>query len=130
VTGAEYRTTREACGLSQQAAADFHRVGLRTIAHWETERNRIPAGAADELRGLNASIARGVDEALNLYRELLAEHGPAEAVALTRYRSAEDYAGSRAHRDGLPWASHCALIMRTMLALERAGASVAIAWAA
>ena len=39
MTAAEYRTMREACGLLQQAAAEFHDVALRTIGHWGTGRN-------------------------------------------------------------------------------------------
>ncbi len=124
MTPAEYRTLRETCGLSQQAAADFHNVALRTIAHWETGRNGVPAGAAQELRTLNARMERAASEAVALWHE----HS-AESVALVRYRSLDDYRGSRADREGLPWPSHNALIARLMLALERAGATVVIDYA-
>jgi hypothetical protein len=51
-------------------------------------------------------------------------------VQLVRYRSPDSYAGSRADREGLPWPCHAALVGRMMVALERAGARVEIAWAA
>ena len=129
MTSAEFRTLREACGLSQQAAADFHQVALRTIAHWETGRNAVPVGAAQELLDLNASIERGVQNILSLARELSEKHGAPEAIALTRYRSTEDYAGSRAAREGLLWPCHNALVARAMIALQRVGFTVAVAWA-
>jgi transcriptional regulator with XRE-family HTH domain len=128
LTSAEYRTLREACGLSQQAAATFHNVSLRTINHWEEGRNNIPDGAARELLGLNATIERGVENALTLVGELAGQHGEPDVIALTRYRTAADYANSRAASEGLPWPCHNALTARTMTALERIGARVTISW--
>jgi DNA-binding XRE family transcriptional regulator len=129
MTSAEYRTLREACGLSQGEAATFHDVALRTIAHWETGRNNIPSGAAQELLDLNATIERGVTNMQTLVAELAGQHGTPDQIALTRYRTPADYAGSRADREGLPWPCHNALIARTMLAMQRAGRAVVISWA-
>jgi hypothetical protein len=103
-------------------------VAERTIVHWETGRNAIPAGAADELMRLNAQIERSVLEVVDLYVEQRDQHGEPDVVALTRYRTAEDYAGSRAAREGLSHACHNALTGRTMTALERIGVRVAVAW--
>ena len=128
MTSAEYRTLREACGLSQQDAAIFHDVSLRTIAHWETGRNNIPAGAARELRALNDRIEQGVTNIQTLIGELAGQHGQPEQIALTRYRTLADYAGSRADREGLPWPCHNALIARAMLAIERTGRTVVISY--
>ena len=128
MNAAEYRTLREACGMTVRDAAAFHQVAERTIVHWETERNRIPPGAAGELTQLNAQIDRAALEAVDLYREQRERRGELDAVALTRYRTAEDYATSRAAREGLPHACHNALVARTMPALERIGARVAISW--
>ena len=129
MTSAEYRTLREACGLSQQDAAIFHAVSLRTIGHWETGRNNVPAGAAQELLGLNATIEAGVTNAMTLVAELAGQHGQPDAIALTRYRSAADYTGSRPDREGLPHPCHNAMIARTMLAMQRQHRAVVIAWA-
>lgn len=123
MTPATYRTLREACGLSQQAAAEFHNVALRTILHWETGRNSVPAGAAAEMALLNGQIERATAEAIKLWSE---KSAGAESVMLIRYRTPTDYAGSRPEREGLSWACHNALIARSMLALERAGARVVV----
>lgn len=129
MTSAEYRTLREACGLSQQAATDFHHVALRTIQHWESGRNAVPAGAADEILRLDASLERAVLEALDLYADKRAEHGAPAEVALVRYRDADAYAGSRPDREGLPFGSHGALIGRLRTAFARIGVRTSIAWA-
>jgi DNA-binding XRE family transcriptional regulator len=129
MTSAEYRTLREACGLSQQGAADFHDVALRTVVHWETGRNNIPPKAAQKLRELNEAIERSVAVIVAKTRELSDQHGKPDAVALARYRTAEDYAGSRPDSEGLPWACHNALIGRALVALERAEFRVEVVWA-
>jgi transcriptional regulator with XRE-family HTH domain len=125
VNSAEYRTLREACGLSQQAAAAFHGVAVRTITHWETGRNNIPSGAAEEIERLNANIERAV---LDTAKTLKSQHGEPHAVALTRYRTDAGYAGGRAAAEGLPHCCHNALVGRAKIALERLGASVSIVW--
>jgi len=129
MTSAEYRTLREACGLSQQDAAIFHDVALRTIGHWETGRNNVPPGAAAELLGLNATIEAGVTNILTLVSDLAGTHGAPDAIRLTRYRSPEDYAGSRADNEGLPWPCHNAMLARALTALTRQGHKADIQWA-
>ena len=129
MTPAEYRTLREACGLSQQQAALFHNVSLRTIGHWEEGRNKIPPGCEEELYGLDALIQRGVENILTLVAELAEQHGQPTVVALTRYRTAQDYLGSRADREGLPWPCHGAMIGRAMGALNRSGRRAEVTWA-
>jgi hypothetical protein len=129
MTSAEYKTIREACGLSQQAAAAFHCVALRTVQHWEEGRNGVPAGVADEIRRLDARIERGVIDAVDLYKDPRGQHGTPDAVALVRYRTAESYSGSRPGLEGLLYPCHGALIGRMRIALERIGAVVKISWA-
>ena len=129
MTPAEYKTIREACGLSQQAAADFHAVRLRTIQHWEAGRNAVPDGAAGELLGLDRRLERAVAEAVHLYHDKRTEFGEPSVVALVRYRTAAAFAGSRPESEGLTLDTHAALIGRLRRALEAAGAQVTIAWA-
>ena len=129
MTSAEYKTIREACGLSQQAAASYHNVALRTVQHWEEGRNGIPAGVADEIRRLDAQIERSVIETIELYEDVRTSHGTSDTVALVRHRTSESYSGSRPDREGLLFPCHAALIGRTRIALERIGATVQISWA-
>ena len=129
MTPAGYRTLREACGLSQQDAAAFHDVSLRTIAHWETGRNSIPAGAAQELMDLSAQIERGVGNVFTLVADLAQKHGDAAEITLYRYRTVADYSGSRADQDGLPWPCHNAMIGRVMVRMHREARAFVVAWA-
>ncbi|HQU16633.1 MAG TPA: helix-turn-helix domain-containing protein [Gammaproteobacteria bacterium] len=129
MTPATFRTLREACGLSQQDAASFLGVAIRTIAHWETGRNSVPAGAAADLQALNDRIEAGVRNVLALAAELSAQHGQPDDIVLTRYRSADDYQGSRADQEGLLWPCHNAMLARAMVALRRQGRAVALAYA-
>ena len=106
----------------------FHDVAPRTIDYWESGRNAVPDGAVQELLELNALIERGVQNILLLVGELASAHGQPAQVALTRYRTLDDYRGSRADLDGLPWACHNAMIGRAMVALARQGQRAAISY--
>lgn len=77
-----YNLLRKLSGLSQAEAADFHKVRPDTVKSWCAGRNPTPAGAVDEIRDLIAKQERAAQEALALYREKLAEHGPPAALDL------------------------------------------------
>ena len=71
-------------------------------------------------------IERGVAHTLLLADELAGQYGTADAIALTRYRTEDDYAGSLPDRDGLPHACHAAMLGRILIAFERLGRAVVI----
>lgn len=53
-------------GLSQSGAAALHNVRLDTVKSWSSGRNRVPQGAWDDLRELEAQIvdrSEGIREA-------------------------------------------------------------------
>lgn len=132
MTGAEYKTLRQALGLSAAEAASFHGLASdRTIRYWESGQVEVPAGAAAELRELDHRLDRAVAETVALYRHQKTELGgnPPSRVELYRYRQAQLYARSRAGREGLPIGVHAVLIDRTRRALEAEGAAVAIVYA-
>jgi hypothetical protein len=43
-------------GLSSAEAADLHKVRIDTVKSWSAGRNSVPAGAWDDLRGLESEI--------------------------------------------------------------------------
>jgi hypothetical protein len=51
-----YDLLRQRCGLSQQEAADLHKVRLDTIKSWYSGRRHEPDGVIDELRALYDKI--------------------------------------------------------------------------
>lgn len=125
MTPAEYRTLREACGLSKQDAATFHNVAPRTIEHWEAGKNPVPDGVAEELRLLDLNINAAVQHKLD---RLPAFSSEAKPFMLKRHRTAEEYVGSRHHRLGLPFACDGVVAARAAYLLERKGARYMISW--
>lgn len=85
-----YDLLRQRCGLSQQEAADLHKVRLDTIKSWCSDRRHAPGGVIDELRRLyekiNAEAVRLVAKASKTDPDLEIELGlaadDAEAQAI------------------------------------------------
>jgi hypothetical protein len=125
MTSAEYRTLREACGLSKQNAATFHNVALRTIEHWEAGKNPVPDGAAEELRLLDLNIDGAVQHKLDRFPA----SSQAKPFTLKRHRTAEEYVGSRHHRLGLPFPCDGVVAARAADLLKRKGERFVIFWA-
>ena len=125
---AEFKTLREACGLSQQAAAAFLAVHLNTVQQWESGRSRVAAGAGEDMQRLDAQMERAVLEMIDTWREKAAEFGEPAMISLARWRGAEAYAGTHHAAGGLPYGAHCALIGRAATALRRLGAPVEISY--
>lgn len=127
---AEFKTLREAGGLSQQAAAAYLGVHLNTIQQWESGRSRVAQGAAEDLQRLDAQLERAVLEMIDTWREKAAEFGEPAMISLARWRTADAYAGTHHAAAGLPFGAHCALIARAATALRRLGAPVEISYVA
>lgn len=127
LTGAEYRTLREDCGLSIAEAADFHGVREGAIKAWE--RKGPPSGAAGELATLRARIESAAAAALEQARRIVTERADMGGVDLYRYE-AWAYPHSQPATEGLPHGAHNRLIARTADLLAVDGISVAIRYGA
>lgn len=123
LTGAEYKTLREECGLSVSEAADFHDVREGTVARWE--KVAPPAGAASEMLSLRAQIEVAARKALQVYQNALSQNPDIEGVDLCRYESWA-YAESVPASEGLPHGSHNKIIAKTADLLADNGVSVKI----
>lgn len=110
LTGAEYRTLREDCGLSLAETAEFHDVRQGTVKKWEAD--GPPGGAAAELAGLRAQIEAAANLAVRTYLDSLAERPEIDGVELYRYQ-AWAYPETRQADEGLPHGAHNRLISRT-----------------
>jgi hypothetical protein len=51
-----YNLLREACGLSQQEAAEFHEARLDSVKSWCSDRRPAPAGVINELQELMRDV--------------------------------------------------------------------------
>lgn len=110
LTGAEYRTLREDCGLSLAETAEFHDVRQGTVKRWET--TGPPGGAAAEMAGLRAQIEAAANVAVRTYLDALAERPKIDGVEIYRYQSWA-YPETRQFAEGLPHGAHNRLIART-----------------
>lgn len=61
-----YAIMLQACGLSQQEAADFHKVRLDTVKSWSAGRRPAPDGAIAELRALFEKIETAADSLIDM----------------------------------------------------------------
>lgn len=110
LTGAEYKTLREECGLSVSEAADFHDVRERNVEKWE--KDAPPPGAAFELLTLRAQIEMAAGKALELYLNAISKNPEIDGVDLYRYE-AWAYAESAPASEGLPHGAHNRIIAKT-----------------
>lgn len=123
LTGAEYKTLREECGLSVSELAEFHDVREGTVKKWE--KTAPPRGAAFELLTLRAQIDMAAAKALELYLKTLSKSPDIEGVDLYRYESWA-YAESVPASEGLPHGAHNRIIAKTADLLADNGVSVKI----
>lgn len=139
MTPAEFKTIREACGLSFEQAAEMFGVKYRSVQRWERNERAVPESAADKLRELDSLIDVIAMEILDMTEE---QHRRAkemtgndpEFVTLTRYKE-KDFLALKREYEGLadknpallalyqvPFASvHATMIGRARRLLENAG---------
>jgi transcriptional regulator with XRE-family HTH domain len=131
MTGAELQTLREACGLTREEFADMAQVQARTLKHWESGRAGVPADVAALAVALDLVITRTAAELIANAQRAPGSDG--DAVALVRYRSAQDlphlalvggYLG-HPHKGGL---FHGAAVTIARQALAAMGQAVRVVW--
>ncbi len=123
LTGEEYKTLREECGLSVSEVADFHDVREGSVKKWE--KTAPPPGAAFKLLTLRAQIDTAAKKALEVYLKALAKNPEIEGVDLYRYET-WPYAESVPTSEGLPHGAHNRIIAKTADLLANNGISVSI----
>lgn len=100
MTDAEFRTLRDALGLSVDACCRIFGVADRTIRRWDSGRLPVPPPVAAELRAIDADYDEAAAALIRKYTDLSNQHGgapPAGGVILLRYRTDDDLA--RYHPD-------------------------------
>lgn len=136
MNGAEFKTLREACGLSVPDMAKLavspktgEPVGERTVRYWESGSFNVPVDVAQMLTNLDAMLNHAAEQALEVWRDAVKKHGHGpDMVYLVRYRENEDLWKYRTDMKGLPATCHSALINRVRLALWSVGCATKIVW--
>ena len=132
MTGAELDTLRRACGWEREDLADLCRVQTRTIKHWQSGRAAVPDQVARFVRAQALWLQELTARTLRQYAEVLElakvhSAGQPLEVVLLRYKDQADIAGADA-AEALTPATHAALTLRVMLALQAQGAEVRLVW--
>ena len=121
MNSAEFKTLREAVGLSVSNVANLANVGERTVRYWEAGRNSPPQEISNRLSDINEMLERSANEAIKIYEEKM----PDEVVL---YRYVSDKELHKAHKGfkDLPVTVHAALLFRVKHYLNTLSVPVSI----
>ncbi|NKD46315.1 DUF1870 family protein [Haematospirillum jordaniae] len=123
---AEFRTTREALGLTAQWVANFARVSLRTAQYWEEGRRVVPSSVEDALEAIDQALEASITQALEQVDALIDSGNGPDEIVLIRYRTDEDLWAFRPDMRPLPASTHAAMLARLRRALRARGVTTFI----
>lgn len=109
-----YDMLRRRCGLSQQEAADLRGVRLDSVKSWCSGRREAPAEAVEQLRELEATIARAGAAYARLVK---AKATVVEETGLPLFCVAEPLDERQARAFGWPTSSACWAAVAAAIAL-------------
>lgn len=118
MTPAELKTTREALCLTVTWLAEQAGVQERTVRHWESGRNQVPADVAALVGRIDADINEAVRQACDI---VAAADLPVSTVTLIRYKTDSDLWDHRSDMHGLPATTHGSMLYRLRRALSGIG---------
>lgn len=122
MTPAEFRTLREALGLSATQVAQLTGYALRTVKNWDEGTRRIPAAVEVRLLEIEAAVEKVVAGAVQAVKETAEEQGGLpESVSLVRYRTDTDLHRYRPDMAGMPASLHAAMLARLRRELFKMG---------
>lgn len=125
MNSAQFKTIREAIGLSVTDAAEVFSVEPRTIRYWESGRNKIPPGAANEITAIDKTLDNVAAQTLIFYREK-ALPGKPERVLLYRFRDTKNMSDRQGKFKDWPVSVHAAMLHRLKKLLEKEGVQCSI----
>ncbi len=124
MNSAEFKTMREAVGLTTGPLAKMAKVDQRTVRYWESGRTKPPEQACKILLDLDAMLNRTKAEAVMLYSEK-----KPDTVLLLRYRTDKELHKANPDFKGLPVTVHAALLHRLTHHFMSLGVPVSIEYA-
>lgn len=116
MTAAEFRTIREALGLSPAQVAGMTGYALRTVQNWDEGTRRVPAIVEQRLMEVEAAIEKTVAVSIPFISGL-----GLNSVCLVRYRTDADLHRYRPDMAGMPASLHAAMLARLRRELFRMG---------
>lgn len=128
MTAAEYRTLREALGLSPPQVSAITGYALRTAQMWDEEKRKIPEKVEKLLLEIEEAVCAAVSGTVQAVKETAEEKGTPETVWMVRYRTDADLHRYRQDMLGLPASLHAAMLARIRRELFRMGIITRIAY--
>jgi transcriptional regulator with XRE-family HTH domain len=104
---AEFKTLREAVGLSISTLVKVIDVDERSIRKWESGKKKLPVDVIESLVGIDQLIT---DTAERAFSEL--QKDPKDSVVLERYIEEEDYLNAHPEFEGLPITTYSVVLFR------------------
>jgi transcriptional regulator with XRE-family HTH domain len=118
---AEFKTQREALGLTISTLVKVIDVDERTIRKWESGKKKLPQGVIDSLSAIDAMLT---STASNLFKQL--QETPQETVILYRFIEEEDLLNAHPEFEGLPMSSYGVVLFRVRQHFIELGIPVSI----
>lgn len=122
---AEFKTLREAVGLSISTLVKVIDVDERTIRKWESGKKKLPQGVIDSLLGINDLINQTVAIIFAQHQESM-KNGGQQGVVLERFVEQEDLLDAYPEFEGLPMMSYGVVLFRVRQKFIDLGVPVSI----
>lgn len=104
---AEFKTLREALGLTISTLVKVIDVDERTIRKWESGKKKLPQGVIDSLNAIDALLNTTAD---NLFNSVAQD--AQQSVILYRFIEEEDLLSEHPEFEGLPMSSYGVVLFR------------------
>lgn len=121
VHAAEFKTLREALGLSISTLVKVIDVDERTIRKWESGKKKLPQGVIDSLVDVDTLVNKTVEALFETFKQ-----SAENSVVLYRFIEEEDLLTTYPEFEGLPMMTYGVVLQRLKLKLNALDVSVSI----
>ncbi|MCJ8313222.1 MAG: DUF1870 family protein [Saccharospirillaceae bacterium] len=118
---AEFKTLREALGLSISTLVKVIDVDERTIRKWESGKKKLPQGVIDSLVDVDTLVNKTVEALFETFKQ-----SAENSVVLYRFIEEEDLLTTYPEFEGLPMMTYGVVLQRLKLKLNALDVSVSI----
>ncbi len=122
---AEFKTLREAVGLSISTLVNVVNVDERTLRKWESGKKQPPQGVVDSLEAIDALLNKTAAEIVAQHQESM-KNGGQQGVVLERFTEAEDLAAAYPAFAELPTMTFAVVLFRVRQKFIELGVPVSI----
>lgn len=122
---AEFKTLREAVGLSISTLVNVIDVDERTLRKWESGKKQPPQGVVDSLEAIDALLNKTAAEIVAQHQESM-KNGGQQGVVLERFIEADDLAAAYPAFAELPTTTFAVVLFRVRQKFIELGVPVSI----